>query len=506
MENKTRSLTLLFAAFGSGLCSIIYELLIATTASYFLGDSVMFFSLTIGIYMASMGIGTFLSKYISRDLLERFIQVEIALALLGGISVPVLYMAYGQGDLFIPCFLFLTTSIGLLIGFEVPFLTRLMEAYCQLKVNIANVLSFDYLGALIATIAFPFFLLPFFGVYQSSLLFGLVNIGIGFSVLFVFKEDIQEQNLFLKRLTIGSTFCLLLMVLFSGQCLKHWEQSLYEDRIIHAEHSRYQKIVLTKDREDIRLFLEGNLQFSSIDEYRYHEALIDIPMAVSPTPIKRVLLLGAGDGLAARNLLKYPSIKEIVLVDLDVRVIQLAQTNPYLVSLNERGLQSSKVHVKIDDAFKYIEKNKEPFDLIVADLPDPNNSALSRLYSKQFFKRVKQNLKPGGVFVTQATSPYFAPKAFWCIARSVQAGGFGHIYPYHAHVPSFGEWGFVLASDARLNLGKPSIRKETRFIDQENFPNFFAFDKDTLAKDVHINRIDQPILLDYYLKGWAYYK
>jgi spermidine synthase len=503
---KKHSVTLVFAAFVSGLCSIIYELLIATTASYFLGDSVKFFSLTIGIYMASMGIGTLISKYIDRDLLVRFVQIELVLALLGGLSIPALYFAYAYTGLFMYFYLFFTISIGILIGLEIPFLTRLMERYYQLKVNIANILSFDYFGALIATMSFPFILLPFIGVYQSSLLFGFINMSIGFAVLWMFSDEIGKKAKALKRLTILLTVLLGGMIVFSHHFLEHWDQSLYDDRIVYSDQSKYQRIILTKDRDDIRLYLDGNLQFSSVDEYRYHEALVHIPFAVSHKPIERVLLLGAGDGLAVRELLKHTEVKEIVLVDLDEKMVHLGKTNKYVTTLNKNSLQSEKVRIVIADAFGFLQENKSPFDLIIADLPDPNNNALARLYSKQFYHIIKDNLLAGGIFVTQSTSPYFAPRAYWSIAKTVQAAGFANLYPYHANVPSFGEWGFVMASDAKLNITKPELSVETKYLDKRNFPNFFAFDKDTIAKDVEINLLDKPILLDYYLRGWEYYR
>lgn len=503
---KKHSTALIFAAFISGLCSIIYELLIATTVSYFLGDSVKFFSLTIGIYMASMGVGTFISKYIDRDILTRFVQIELVLALLGGISIPSLYFAYSYTELFIPFYLFFTISIGLLIGLEIPFLTRLMEQYYKLKVNIANILSFDYLGALIATISFPFFLLPVFGIYQSSLIFGFINLSIGFAIIWVFSKDIGKKVPHLKRLTVLLAIFLAGMIILSSHFLEHWDKSLYEDRIIHSDQSKYQRIILTKDRDDVRLYLDGNLQFSSVDEYRYHETLVHIPIAISHQLIKRVLLLGAGDGMAVRELLKYPDIEEIVLVDLDEHMVQLGKSNPYVAKLNKNSLASDKVKIIIGDAFGFLDKNQDKFDFIIADLPDPNNNGLARLYSKQFYQKVKHNLNNGGLFVTQATSPYFAPKAYWSIAKTVQAAGFGNIYPYHANVPSFGEWGFVLASDAKLNIANPKITIETRYLDKNNFNNFFAFDKDTIAKDVDTNLLDKPILLDYYLRGWEYYR
>lgn len=504
--NPRQVTALIFSAFVSGLCSIIYELLIATTASYFLGDSIKFFSLTIGIYMASMGVGTYLSKFIDREILARFVAIELTLAALGGLSIPILYFAYAWTALFIHAYLFLTISIGLLIGLEIPFLTRLMDRYNQLKVNIANILSFDYFGALVATIAFPFVLLPVFGVYQSSLLFGFANMSIGFVMLRVFGAEIGGSARRLMRLTIVLTGLLTLMILLSHYFLEHWDQSLYEDRIVHAEQTRFQRIVLTRDRDDLRLYLDGNLQFSSIDEYRYHEALVHVPISLTPIAPQRVLLLGAGDGMAARELLKYPDLKEIVLVDLDPRMIALAERNPYVSALNGNSLRSPKVKIVFADAFGYLQNNTQPFDMVIADLPDPNNNALARLYSKQFYQLVHRSLVPGGVFVTQATSPYFAPRAFWSIAETVRAGGFANIYPYHVNVPSFGEWGFVLASDPKLNMAKPVIAVETRFLQAEGVTKHFQFDKDIDTENVSISTLDRPAILDYYLAGWQHYR
>jgi len=500
------SATLIYAAFIAGLCSIIYELLIATTVSYFLGDSVTYFSLTIGLYMAAMGVGSFVSKYMQEALLKKFVIVELLLGLVGGVSIPLLYFAYSMNELFIPVYVLLTLLIGGLIGLEIPLLTRLMESYKPLQWNIAHILSVDYLGALIATVSFPFILLPFFGVYQSSLMFGLVNMSIGFVVLWVFgRAHIGHAVSALKNATLVLTLMIIAMIIFANITLRYWDNSLYDDRIVYSEQTRYQHIVLTRHREDLRLFLNGNLQFSSIDEYRYHESLIHVPLSLQRTPVQRVLLLGAGDGLAVRELLKYPSIQEITLVDLDQRMIRLAKENRYIAKLNQHSLDSPQVTIVYSDAFTYLSDNNTLFDFIVCDLPDPNNNALARLYSKQFYTLIRHNLAENGVFVTQATSPYFATDAFWSINKTIKAAPFQYVLPYHAHIPSFGDWGFVVASNQPLNPKKADIQVGTRFLDAMNFSTLFIFDKDVQSNNVKVNRLDQPILLQYYLKGWKYY-
>lgn len=498
-------MALIYAAFIAGLCSIIYELLIATTAAYFLGDSVKYFSLTIGIYMASMGIGSFLSKYVDEHLIRKFILAEILLGILGGLSIPALYFAYAYTDLFLVAYVFFTVSIGFLIGLEIPFLTRLMQAYNQLKFNIANILSFDYLGALIATISFPFILLPFLGVYQSSLAFGLVNMSIGVVVLYVFADEIGRHARQLKLASIAGVVVLGLMLGLADLFLAKWDSQLYNDRIIYSQQTRYQKIVMTKYRDDIRLFLDGNLQFSSMDEYRYHESLVHVPLALGDKPVRRVLLLGAGDGLAVRELLKYPDIEEIVLVDLDAHIIQLATQNSHLRQLNENSLASPQVTTVTADAFVYLKENQAVFDFIIADLPDPNNTALARLYSKQFYALVKRNLAAGGMFVTQATSPYFATQAYWSIVATVKGAGFKTVLPYHALVPSFGDWGFVMAAQQDIEPSQFNLKAETRFLDEQNLANLFVFEKDMRWANAEVNMLDRPVLLSYYLKGWKHY-
>ncbi len=507
---RSRSLeifTLVYAVFIAGLCSIIYELLIATTAAYFEGDTVKYFSLTIGLYMAAMGLGAYASKFIVGNLLKYFVAVEIVLGLLGGLSIPVLYLAFSATDYFLHLYAVFTLAIGFLIGLEIPFLTRLLEGYDSLRINIAHVLTLDYFGAVIATVAFPLILLPFLGNFRTGLGFGLINMTIGLLVLWCFSARIGRRAASaFTALTVLIGLAMGGGLVFSDTLLGAWDKSVYDGRIVFAEQTRYQRIVLTKYRDDIRLYLDGNLQFSSIDEHRYHEALVHVPMALRPET-RTVLLLGAGDGLAARELLKYPGVESVTVVELDPVMVRLASTNPYVSALNEGSLtRDSKVRVVTADAFVYLRKRGALYDLILADLPDPNNTALARLYTKQFYRLIHNNLAPGGLFVTQATSPVYATKAFWSIRQTV-AAVFAHTYPYHLLVPSFGDWGFVLASDRPLDVAvKPAdIRVETRFLDARIFRKLFVFEKDLIENGVEVSTLDRPVVLSYYLEGWRHW-
>ncbi|OSM07140.1 polyamine aminopropyltransferase [Magnetofaba australis] len=500
--------TLVYAIFTAGLCSIIYELLIATAVVYFRGDSVFYFSLTIGLYMAAMGAGAYLSKFLRRDLIERMIAAEILLGLLGGLSAPLIYLAYLNDAAFIPVYSALTLIIGLLIGLETPLLTRILETYDGLRVGIAHVLSLDYLGALAATVAFPLLLLPLFGTFRTSLLFGLINMSIAGLLAWRFGPRLPAgRRPHYRRAAWGATLLIIAGLASAHWLLALWNQSAYSDRIVHAERTRFQEVVLTRHRNDLRLYLNGALQFSAIDEYRYHEALIHLPMArlaaSRPGPW-RVLVLGGGDGLAVRELLRYTQIARIDLIDLDERVLELARENPHIRALNGDSLRDKRAHVQVGDAMSYLNARGQLYDLIVADLPDPSSTDVARLYSDAFHHLVKANLAPGGVFVTQATSPFYARAAFWTIHNTVRSV-FGSAIPYHLNVPSFGEWGFVMAGGAEVewtSLTWPGLR----YLRPEMATGLLTFGGDIDDPgDLGISTIDRPTVLERYQSGWRYW-
>ena len=258
---------------------------------------------------------------------------------------------------------------------------------------------------------------------------------------------------------------------------------------------------MTKDRDDIRLFLDGNLQFSSLDEYRYHEVLVHVPMSSVPQG-RRVLILGGGDGLALRELAKYGTdIYSVTVVDLDPSVVALASSNPYLKSLNQGSFDNEKVHVHHQDAFQFLERSSEKYDVIIADLPDPNHISLARRYSQEFYRLVKKRLQPWGAFMTQSTSSYFSSEAFWCIVSTIESVGFNHVQPFHVYIPSFGDWGFVCASKQAFDP-KKLAQVPTQFLDPSIIESATYFAKDKQVSQLNISRLDNPEVLHYYLKGW----
>lgn len=488
----------------AGLCSIVYELLISTTSSYFLGDSITQFSITIGVYMAAMGVGSFLTRMFQKDLLLSFIGVEIILGLIGGSSVPILYYCFPHVDYwtFQVVMIGLIVVIGVLTGLEVPLLARIMKKYYPLKINLSNVLSVDYFGALIATLLFPFVLLPWIGVFKSSLIFGWLNIGLGIINLWYFSDflNLKKRRIYGFASFLASLY-FLLMLLFSQVLLDNWSDNLYRDDIIFNQQTPYQYIVLTKGGDDVRLYLNRVIQFSSVDEYRYHESITHIPLSLARYK-KNVLVLGGGEGLAIRELLKHPEIESITVVDLDPEMFRLAIENPHVSALNEHSLTHPKVTRIANDAFVYLQFTNQLYDLIIADLPDPTNDAIARLYSQEFFRLVHRRLTPSGLFVTQASSPYHTNRAFWSIEASMEAGGFKHTLPYHAYVPSFGDWGFVMGSDLPLDTSRIDIQVPTQFLENTLINKLFYFEKDVVVDTILPSSLDDPRVLEYYLEDW----
>lgn len=511
MENRKQVLTtkesviLLLSVFVVGFCTIIYELLIGSVSSYFLGDSIKQFSLVIGLTMTAMGFGTLVSRLVKSNLIYWFILIEIILGIVGGLCVPILYFSYMCEPIYYPVMFILIMAIGTLIGLEIPLLTRIMEQYYDLRNNISNVLSLDYLGAFIATLAFPFLLLPLMGIFESSIFAGLLNLIVGIINFYWFKDKITLKRR--AKLKASAILILLLLIGFficSKSLMKYWENNIFDDRVIFSKQTKYQKLVMTQNKEDIRLFIDGNVQFSSIDEHRYHELLIHVPMSLAKHK-ENILVLGGGDGLAARELLKYKDVKNITVVDLDKDMTDLAKNNRIVKELNQGSFFDPKVKIVNSDAFKYVENSNEFFDVIIIDLPDPNNSSLARLYSREFYKVVRKKLAREGLLVSQSTSPYFSPEAYWCVNESLKAAGYKYTYPYHVYVPSFGDWGFVMASNIKYDLDKFNLNVETKYLDKETFKKAFVIEKDIIRENIKYSTLDKPAILDYYLQGWRYW-
>lgn len=488
------------SVFVVAICGIIYELIIGTLSSYLFGSSVTHFSITIGLFMSAMGIGAFLSKRAAKNLLTWFVAIELGVGLVGGLSAVLLYAVFATTDMFHVAMVVLILITGSLIGMEIPILTRMMGGWEDLKDTLSNILAIDYLGALLASIVFPLVLLPRFGVLTTAFVTGLLNAAVVMGVLWTFRDRLPQLRT-LSAVTVGLVVVLASGAVGSDPLSQLFERSLYADQVIYSKQTPYQRIVMTRWGEDVRLFLDGNLQFSTRDEYRYHEALVHPAMSLSQSR-EQVLVLGGGDGLAVRDVLQYDDVRRVVLVDLDPAMTELGRTYPPLRAANADALHDPRVEIIHQDAFTFLTETSDRFGVILIDLPDPNNEGLGKLYSTTFYDLVHRHLGRGGAMATQATSPYFARRAFWSIVHTVGAAGF-RSYPYHVYVPSFGDWGFVLATEHMLDPATSfSPKVPMRFLTPDLFRAAFLFDSDTAEVPAGINTLDDPILLTYYDKDW----
>jgi spermidine synthase len=479
-------------------CGLIYELIAGTLASYLLGDSVLQFSTIIGCYLFAMGIGSALSRYIDRGLAYRFVWIELLLGVIGGFSSALLFLAFAYTQGFQLLMYAVVVAIGVLVGLEIPLLMRIMRDRYDFRDVVAHVLTFDYLGALAASLLFPILLVPHLGLVRSAMLFGIINVAVALWSTFLFAKQLASgQGL---RIICVVVLCGLGIALAQAKRITlAAEDNIYADEIIFARDTRYQHIVLTRFKDDIRLFLSSHLQFSSRDEYRYHETLIHPGLSAIPAP-RRVLVLGGGDGLAVREILKYPQIESITLVDLDPEMTRLFSTLPMLTELNKKSFLSPKVHIINADAFPWVDANTDSFDFIVIDFPDPTNYSLGKLYTTTFYKAAARHLSAQGLMVVQSTSPMFARDSYWCIAETLKQAGL-QTYPYHVYVPSFGEWGFVIAGFRDYQL-PTSLPRELRFVSLEGLPALFQFPPDMSPLPMPANRLNDEVLVRSYDQDW----
>lgn len=497
---------------------LVYELLAGTLASYVLGDSVTQFSTTIGVYLFSMGIGAYLTRFIHRDVSERFVQVELAAAVVGGGSAPFLFIAFARAESFAVLLYGTIVVIGTLVGIEIPLLMRILREELSFEELVAKVLTVDYIGALFGSLLFALVLVPGLGLNRTSLLFGLLNCGVALLATWTLADLIRPRSRLHLRLASALVASGLLFGFFKADELTTWsEQWLYADPIVYAKQSHYQRIVVTRSQRGTQLFLNGNLQFASSDEHRYHEALVH-PAFAAAERRRRVLVLGGGDGLAAREVFRYPEVEELVLIDLDPDVTRLGSSFEPLVALNEASLADPRMQIVNDDAFAWLEERSrarkpgdevppsedaaiaavEPFDVIVIDFPDPNNFSLGKLYTRHFYRVLRGVMHDETAVVVQASSPLYARKSYWCVVRTMREAGL-FVHGYHATVPSFGEWGYVLARRKPFDIPSTlGLTAPLRFLDDATLRSLFVFPADMAELEVETNRLNDQRLVRYY--------
>lgn len=488
-----------FAVLVVAICAIIYELIIATISSYLLGDSVYQFSITIGLFMFAMGLGSYITKLLHAELLGIFIVVELLLAVVGGTCSTTLFLVFPYGPVYRPTMYVLTILIGLMVGLEIPILLRILAERGGVRQSVAHVLSLDYFGALVGSVAFPLILLPDLGLFRSSFAIGLLNLGVAAATIFVFRGMIRYVRCF-AAVTALLVIGLLIGAVYSIELTSFAEDQLYRERIVYLNQTPYQRVVVTVNEEtdNHSLYLDGHLQFAERDEYRYHEGLVHPVMSI-PGSRERVLILGGGDGMAAREVLRYPGAKQIVLVDIDPDVIHFCRTFPAIRSLNKGALDDARLRVENTDAFVYVRETQDRFDRVILDLPDPHNEVLGKMYSVEFYRMLARLLRPGARVVTQGTSPFHTREVFSSIRATMLAAGF-RMLSYQLNVPSFGQWGFHLAAlDADPKM--PDLLVPTRFLTQELLSAATVFARDDAPLEGVTNSIFEPKLYDLYRRS-----
>ncbi len=491
-------------------CGLVYELLAGTLASYVLGDSVTQFSLVIGVYLSALGVGAWLSRFVVDNLARCFLEVELGVALIGGFSAPLLFWGFGHVQAFQLLLFGTVLIIGILVGLELPLLMRILQTHVDFKDLVSRVLAFDYLGALFASVLFPLFFVPRLGLVRTSLTFGILNALVGLWGTWLLEPVLRPP---LGGLRVrGFVVIALLAVAWwqADQLTRLSEESLFSHPIVYSATTHYQRIVVTKNSVGFQLYLNGNLQFHSADEYRYHEALVHPALASVESP-RRVLVLGGGDGLAVREILRYPGVESVTLVDIDPEMTRMAREFGPLRELNQRSLDDPRVRVVNDDAYVWLapkssgDDSKSPsanelFDVAIIDFPDPNTYSLGKLYTTSFFRRLESRLAPNAIVAIQCTSPLIARSSYWCIVRTMESAGF-QVAPYQATVPSFGVWGYALArreSPPTAPRLPAAIAAQLKYLDDRVVEELFLMPPDVGPVPVEINRLDNQSLVRYY--------
>ncbi|MBK8169594.1 MAG: polyamine aminopropyltransferase [Sandaracinaceae bacterium] len=485
---------------------LVYELLGGALASQRLGDSITQFSTTIGVYLFSMGIGAWLSGYVTARVAETFVHVELATAIVGGFEAPILWLAAGHASSYRAVLYALLGLIGTLVGLEIPLVMRIVKDELKFETLVSRVLTFDYIGALVGSLAFALVLVPWLGMLRTSLFFGLLNIAVALLSTFILADLIRRGTLIRLRVaSVVIAMALVVVFIYARRIEVLGEEETYGAQIAYAEQSPYQRIVLTASKGGVQLLLNGNLQFNSIDEYRYHEALVHPAMALAAEH-KHILILGGGDGLALREVFRYRDVEDVTLVDLDHGVTDMAKRVSLLRRLNHDSMLDPRVTIVNDDAMVWLaDARGRTFDVVIVDFPDPNNFSLGKLYTTRFYRILREVMRDDTALVVQSTSPLFARRSFWCIERTMAEAGFA-TRAYHTLVPSFGEWGYVLARRVPFDVPTRLDVQRLRFLNDAILPTLFVFGADTGPVEVETNHMNSQALVRYYDAEWSEYE
>jgi len=524
--------------------SIVYELLIASAMSFLLGDTILYFSLVIGLFLVSMGIGSYFSQKLGKSPSEEdseetntkiFLNVELFLAVIGGFSVLILLftgalavnfasqtaelqMAAEQGQIIKIIFsttiplhligLILILSIGGLIGVELPILFRLLKTSDHFRSGLSNMLAFDYLGSFFGSLLFPLVFLPTLGILKTSFLMGALNVSV--CALIVWVGALRKPLKAAYGLAVAVLLFLFIISFAQSDNYENYLDTLFYSfdsptEIISKIQSPYQTIVLTEREEnghpELALFLNGYLQFDSAGESRvYHETLIHPAMHLAADRSK-VLILGGGDGLPAKEVLRYLEVERVVNVDIDKEIIEFSKNNSRMRDYNGDAFQDERLEVIINDAFIYVREAREKFDAIFVDFPEGIDVPLARSYSKQFILDLKRLLNDGGILVFQVDT--YDTLSYWVVVKTIQGAGLAVLPMYTGELSenSYEAEGIILASN------KPFVFSRLDGIDDFWVkPIFTNKDLDFSSKiaDLRVNTFYQPTFLNYFRREFWY--
>ncbi len=427
----------LLAAFVCAACGLVYELELVALGSYLIGDSVTQTSVVLSVMVFAMGLGSLLAKRFARRPATAFALVECALALVGGLSVLTLYACWAWLGGYQAAIVGLTGVIGVLIGAEIPLLMTLIQRIRREDAGraVADLFAADYVGALVGGLAFPFLILPAFGQATGALVTGAVNAVAGAAVvLWLFRDEPAPR----LRALLWTGCGLVLVVLtaaaaFSGAIERAARHALYGAQIRFAAQTRYQEIVLTGPADGrapdapLRLYLDGRRAVCGPDEYRGSEALVHPAMAAGPDA--RVLLLGGGDGLALREVLRHSGVRSVRLVELDPALTALARNDPALAALGGHSLDDPRVAVTHADALEWLRDRAVggagdpadgPFDVVISGLPAPPEAGTVKYQSEEFYGLATRVLAPGGRIAVRAGA---AESGLWPVEAGLRAAG-----------------------------------------------------------------------------------
>lgn len=507
--NKSRILKL--ALFATGLSGIVAEYILSTLATYFLGDSVFQWTMILSTMLFAMGLGSRLSSRFTTNILEKFLVAEFLLTLLTSTAALAAYFFMGTSEYIGLIIYGFGISIGLLIGMEIPLVTRVNEENEELRTNIAGVLENDYYGSLIGGIFFVFVGLPYLGLTHTPFVLSGINFLVAIMLFIKLRKHILPIYRTIFSITIPLLFVVISFLAYNADdIVLYGEQQRYNDKVVFSKQTKYQKITITQWKEHYWLYLNASKQLCTFDEWMYHEPLVHPVMQLTKDP-RNVLILGAGDGCAIREVLKYDQVEQITLVDIDPEMTKIGKTNEIFTKMNDSSYYDPKVKVINQDAFQFLENTDQFYDVMILDFPDPKSIDLNRVYSKEFYTLCNRKLRPMGHIITQAVSPYYTTKAYRSIEKTLGASGFSTL-PIHNHVYSFGEWGWVIGSK---HLDRNAIKKEllekdfknieVRWITNESMQLMTSFGRDLVEADsVEVNTVHNPVLYKYYLDGtWA---